>query len=177
MSSLGELLRTARLRAGLTQEELGDLVDVTDGYICKLEKGDATAPSRKVALKLVHALGLSDPEARNTFLLAAGVLSEEDVQGVRLESEGKEDAPAAAGAWGAGHGLGPRLARASTGQQPTAPAAHPGDHTLQVLVAQIAAERQYTLTPEQRRLAARLIGENARAVCAVLATAPEQQRR
>src|SRR5207248_1983334 len=84
MSNFGELLREARIRAGLTQEELAQEVDVSDGYICKLETGDSTSPSRKVAVKLADALGISDPEERIKFLSAAGVLHDEDWHGFDL---------------------------------------------------------------------------------------------
>ena len=84
MSGFPERLKEARLRAGLSQPELADKVDVDKSYISKLERGIESPPSRKVTLRLVDALGISDPEERNEFLITAGVFNEEDYDGYAL---------------------------------------------------------------------------------------------
>jgi hypothetical protein len=81
-----------------------------------------------------------------------------------------------AGAFGAGVGLGTVLSRSRTGQQETDTAPQQSDQTIKLLVAQIEAERQLTLTPEKRLLAERLISENIRSVCEVLAKEQNQER-
>jgi transcriptional regulator with XRE-family HTH domain len=87
MSRFGELLREARRRVGLTQKELGKNVDVSDAYICKMERGVFPPPSREVALKLAEALGIKK-KAREwvDFLLEAGVATKEDMEGFNLQA-------------------------------------------------------------------------------------------
>jgi hypothetical protein len=84
--------------------------------------------------------------------------------------------PALAGALGAGVGLGTLLCRSKTGQQQAEIATQQRDQNIGLLVAQIVAEGQLTLTPEQRMLAERLILENARCVCEVLSKEQNQAR-
>jgi transcriptional regulator with XRE-family HTH domain len=83
MNGFGALLLKARQRAGFTQQELGDKVDVTDSYISKMETGVSRPPTREVALKLADVLGLSG-EAKHAFLLEANAAGTEDLQGFRL---------------------------------------------------------------------------------------------
>src|SRR6266516_1393733 len=94
MNGFGELLLKARQRAGLTQQELGDKVGVTDSYISKMEKGVSRPPMREVALKLAEVLGLSE-EAKQDFLLEANAAGKEDLKGFRLvkvkDGEAEED--------------------------------------------------------------------------------------
>jgi transcriptional regulator with XRE-family HTH domain len=81
-------LREARIRARLTQKDLAKRVPADHTYISKMEKG-LFLPTRKLALGLADALGISDPEERNKFLLAAGVLNEEDLKGFQLVNVGQ----------------------------------------------------------------------------------------
>jgi transcriptional regulator with XRE-family HTH domain len=82
MNLFGGLLKEARTRAGLTQKELAERVGITDSYISKMETGVFPPPSREVAVKLADAVGISDKAERFSFLLTAGVVSEEDVKGL-----------------------------------------------------------------------------------------------
>lgn len=86
MSHFGKLLREARKRAGLTQQELADKVGIDDSYISKMEKGIFDLPSREVVVRLANALGPSDKRDRKRieFLFAAGVASNEDLKGFAL---------------------------------------------------------------------------------------------
>jgi hypothetical protein len=78
---------------------------------------------------------------------------------------------------GSGVGFDATLTRSRIGQQQADTAAQQRDQTIKLLVAQIAAEGQLTLTAEKRVLAERLILETALSVCEVLAKEQDQQRR
>ena len=56
--SLGAELRRARLRAGLTQEELSFRAEVDRSYISQLER-DLKSPTVDTLLRLCQALGVS----------------------------------------------------------------------------------------------------------------------
>jgi transcriptional regulator with XRE-family HTH domain len=79
MNRFGAHLRAARTRARLSQKKLGEMVDVDDSYISKMETGAFPPPSRDVALKLADALGVSEKADRFKFLLNADAASVEDV--------------------------------------------------------------------------------------------------
>jgi transcriptional regulator with XRE-family HTH domain len=95
MSGFGDLLREARIHAGLNQPELAEKVAVDKSYISKLERGIESPPSRKVAVKLVDALGISEKEDRIKFLSAAGVINDEDLEGFTLVKGGNSPGPQA----------------------------------------------------------------------------------
>lgn len=57
MNKIGEALREARKKAGLTQMELSSIVDVTRAYYADVERGRYT-PSLKVLSKLAEALDI-----------------------------------------------------------------------------------------------------------------------
>jgi transcriptional regulator with XRE-family HTH domain len=85
MNLFEELLKEARKRAGLSQQALADKVDVDDSYISKMENRADKPPSRYIAVKLANALGLRKKSRRRLeFLLAAGVTTEEDLEGFAL---------------------------------------------------------------------------------------------
>ena len=79
-------------------------------------------PTREVVLKLADSLGMREKERRRLdFLLAAGVASAEDMEGLTLVVATEDEAscclqPAIAGteALGSGVGLGAILSRAQT---------------------------------------------------------------
>jgi transcriptional regulator with XRE-family HTH domain len=52
-------LRTARLRANLSQAALAEKVDTHQPYICALERGDREQLKADTLLKLTKALGVS----------------------------------------------------------------------------------------------------------------------
>jgi transcriptional regulator with XRE-family HTH domain len=98
MNLFEELLKEARKRSGLSQQALADKVGVDDSYISKMENRVDKPPSRVIAVKLANALGLRKKSRRRLeFLLAAGVTSEEDLEGFKLvevedgEAEEEED--------------------------------------------------------------------------------------
>lgn len=180
MSHFGELLIKYRQRAGFTQKELGEKVGVDDSYISRLERGVYQPPTREVVLKLADALGISGKIRRFVFFLAAYVASYEDMQGLTLVEATEEEAPgglqpaiAGTGALGSGVGLGAILSRSRTGQQQTVTASQQLDQNIGLLVEQTIDEFQ--LTSEMKMLAKRLILENARSVCEVLANEPERR--
>lgn len=96
MNRFGELLFIARKRARFSQLALAKRVDVDDSYISRMERGVFTPPSREVAVRLADALGISDKKERFAFLLAAGVATERDVQGLKLVEEVTQE-PASTG--------------------------------------------------------------------------------
>ena len=59
--AFGIVLRIYRQEKGLTQEQLGEQVDVVRSFICSLENGDRQ-PSLQMVLKLAAALGVSARE-------------------------------------------------------------------------------------------------------------------
>ena len=87
LETSSEILRCSLPTPKLTQKELAKIVPADHTYISKMEKG-LFQPTRKLALGLADALGICDPEKRNKFLLAASVLSEEDLNGFQLVKVG-----------------------------------------------------------------------------------------
>ncbi|MCX2728534.1 helix-turn-helix transcriptional regulator (plasmid) [Thermomicrobium sp. 4228-Ro] len=65
-----DLLRSYRLRAGLSQVRLAKLAGIDRSFLNRLESGDR-CPSRIVVLRLARALGL-DERDRAALLFAAG---------------------------------------------------------------------------------------------------------
>ena len=59
--AFGIVLRIYRQEKGLTQEQLGERVDVVRSFICSLENGDRQ-PSLQMVFKLAAALGVSARE-------------------------------------------------------------------------------------------------------------------
>lgn len=57
MNKIGEVLRNAREKAGLTQLELANKVGITRAYYADVERGRYT-PSLKVLSKLAKVLGI-----------------------------------------------------------------------------------------------------------------------
>jgi transcriptional regulator with XRE-family HTH domain len=90
MNRFGELLREARKQAKLTQQELAEKVGVDDSYISKIETGTFQPPSREVVVALADALGISKKAERLSFLLAAGTVSNEDLEGIALVEMAEE---------------------------------------------------------------------------------------
>lgn len=56
---VGEIIRTARIKKGLTQEELGKIVGVQKSAIAKYENGRVVNIKRSKLVKLAQALGLN----------------------------------------------------------------------------------------------------------------------
>ena len=70
--SLGDYLRAARTKAGLSIRDLERVTGIANGYITKLERGQKTNPSAEVLLKLAEALELD----ASTLLAYIGMKSE-----------------------------------------------------------------------------------------------------
>jgi transcriptional regulator with XRE-family HTH domain len=58
--SFGSLLRSLRMAAGLTQEELAEAAQISYRSISDLERGVSRSPRRDTARLLADALGLSE---------------------------------------------------------------------------------------------------------------------
>ncbi|MGN7223778.1 AAA family ATPase [Curtobacterium flaccumfaciens] len=69
-SSVGELVRRARLAAGLTLEDLATRADVSARALSDVERGVSTTPRRRTIEAVVEALALPD-EARDEVFAAA----------------------------------------------------------------------------------------------------------
>ncbi|HEX8733309.1 MAG TPA: helix-turn-helix domain-containing protein, partial [Ktedonobacterales bacterium] len=68
--AFGDLLRSRRRAAGLTQEELAERAGLSARGIADLERGVRRAPRRETVLLLAHALGAA-PEEEAAFFAAA----------------------------------------------------------------------------------------------------------
>ncbi len=76
----GDALRTARDAAGLTQEALAELIDLTPEAYGRLERG-AAMPSYPTLFRLCRSLGVT----ANELLMGTGVLiAQEDSPSVEL---------------------------------------------------------------------------------------------
>jgi transcriptional regulator with XRE-family HTH domain len=84
MTYWGNVLKKARTRAGLTQEELAAEVHISVSYLRKMETGLSGPPSREKAEMLADTLNITDPKKRNAFFRAAGVGNEDDMEGFNL---------------------------------------------------------------------------------------------
>jgi transcriptional regulator with XRE-family HTH domain len=82
MTHFGELLKEARIRAGLTQQELAKKVGINHSYISKMENEDFL-PSHDKAERLADALGMSEG-TKTDFLLEAKAAGKEDLKGYIL---------------------------------------------------------------------------------------------
>jgi transcriptional regulator with XRE-family HTH domain len=74
MASFGELLKSFRERAGLSQSALAQAAGIDRSYICRLENGEREVTSRSLALRLADILNLSPPEI-DLWLISAGYIS------------------------------------------------------------------------------------------------------
>lgn len=56
--TFGARLKEARTSAGLSQAALAKSVDVTDGYICQLERGTRPSPRVDLCISIAKKLGV-----------------------------------------------------------------------------------------------------------------------
>ena len=61
-SDLGAMIKAARVSLGLTQEDLGRAVGVSNGFLSNLENGRARAPGDAKLEQIARLLGLSPAE-------------------------------------------------------------------------------------------------------------------
>lgn len=74
--SIGQLIKQARIAQSLSQGDLAGLVEVTNPYICRLEK-DQSTPSDELCIDLARVLKLDTKDLRRRAL--------EKREGIRLE--------------------------------------------------------------------------------------------
>jgi transcriptional regulator with XRE-family HTH domain len=74
MARFGELLKSFRERARLSQRALAQAADIDRSYVCRLESGEREVTSRSLALRLADILGLS-PSETDLWLISAGYVS------------------------------------------------------------------------------------------------------
>lgn len=79
MKSFSVLLRDARKRAGLSQVELANRVNIDPSYISRIERGLYDPPSREKVLAIVTALEITGIAERIEFLAASYHLGGEDL--------------------------------------------------------------------------------------------------
>lgn len=81
MPNLGEMIRTKREAAGLSQKKLGTACGLSDSEIMKIENGQRKSPNWKNLCKIAKTLNFHPFE----ILLAAGYITEKDINpGVNL---------------------------------------------------------------------------------------------
>ena len=78
---LGNRVREVRVRAGLTQAQLADRIDISHEFLSRLERGIKT-PSLETAGKIAVALGVAMPELFE-FAIVAGDEREELIAGLK----------------------------------------------------------------------------------------------
>jgi transcriptional regulator with XRE-family HTH domain len=75
-ATFGESLRSFRLRAKLTQKQLGDAAGWDFTYVSKLERPDGPVPGRESIERAAEALGLTTEERYQLLQLASKVPTE-----------------------------------------------------------------------------------------------------
>ena len=146
---LGERIKSLMEATELSASELSALTRISVSYLTRILQGEVVNPTIDFVIRIAAGLGVTETE------LLRG-----------------RPANAVAGALGAGVGLGAILPRSRTGQAHTEIAPQQQNQNIGSLVERIVADSQ--LTPTQRILAERLVLENARSVCEVLAKEQDQ---
>lgn len=90
MEALGAFVKAQRQVANLSLREMARLTDVSNAYLSQIERG-LHQPSVRVLRSLADALGVSV----ETLLARAGLLEDEDVDGVSEPASGPERTVAA----------------------------------------------------------------------------------
>jgi HTH-type transcriptional regulator, competence development regulator len=72
--TFGEMLKSFRKRAKLSQRSLADMTGIDKSYISRLESGEREVTSRSLAMQLANALVLSAEET-DLWLISAGYIS------------------------------------------------------------------------------------------------------
>lgn len=82
--TLGEILKTARMRADITMETLAERVDITERYLYRIEN-EGKKPSFDVLYKLIRELAISSRNTLN-FSLISDASSNEPMTPIRKSS-------------------------------------------------------------------------------------------
>jgi transcriptional regulator with XRE-family HTH domain len=61
MKRFGEKLRTLRQKRGLTMRQLGKMLEVTDGYVSKMETGDKL-PNVAMVIKVARLFNVTSDQ-------------------------------------------------------------------------------------------------------------------
>lgn len=91
MSQLGDLIKSKREALGLSQKRLGNICDLSDSEIMRIENGTREKPNWDNLCRIAQALGFSPLE----ILLSAGYITENDIhpavkiKGLEKLSEGE----------------------------------------------------------------------------------------
>ena len=83
MKEFASVLKENRLRAGLTQKDLAERVNLDHSYISKIERLTTVPPSRENVIAIADALAIENEAQRVSFLLAAGCANLEDFERVK----------------------------------------------------------------------------------------------
>jgi transcriptional regulator with XRE-family HTH domain len=59
MSSIGEVIKSERVKLKMSQLQLAEKSDISNSFLCDIEKGRAT-PSVSTLVKISSALGIKD---------------------------------------------------------------------------------------------------------------------
>ena len=67
-STLGDVVREARLAAGLSQETLAEMIGRSQGWLTKVERGEIPTPRDESLRRLAAVLGLNLPDLLTTHI-------------------------------------------------------------------------------------------------------------
>jgi transcriptional regulator with XRE-family HTH domain len=84
-NTLGQLVRTYRHMAGLTQEELGEKADLSVRAVRNLEQGKVYRPRRGTLERLGDALGLGDADTAS-LIAAARIVEPSSTRATAVET-------------------------------------------------------------------------------------------
>ena len=110
MARFGDLLRSHRQAASLSQEELAIAAELSTRAIGNMERGLTTRPYPRTLRLLASALGLDDTAASELFSAATSARRAEPVQGGQVPRRLPADLPGSTGRGDEADGLRERLA-------------------------------------------------------------------
>ena len=110
MAKFGDLLRSHRQAASLSQEELANAAQLSTRTIGNMERGLTTRPYPRTLRLLASALGLDDTAASELISAATSARRDEPVRGGQVPRRPSADLPGFTGHGDEGDGLRERLA-------------------------------------------------------------------
>ena len=69
-TNFGKILSKFRKRAGLSQNELAQLIEMSPSHLSKIEQGNRNPLRKKNLTKIINVLGLNEQEAKELFSTA-----------------------------------------------------------------------------------------------------------